>query len=162
MVSIVHRNTWWLYAIQVMEAQLLKHWSNGDPLLHTKRKEKEQQAIVDVSSICSLLICLLWQLLWTVLRALHCGPIRWDNYYYNTYRPVARDLWQHNLLLSSGCALRLGRFITINSRQLGCNYLQIHKCMVSILASSLFHIVTPINHIYWCHACAACVWSTSL
>ena len=41
---------------------------------------------------------------------------------YNSYSPVARDLWQRKPTLSEGAARGQGRFTAINPRQSGYNY----------------------------------------
>ena len=70
------------------------------------RKRTAEQAIVEARlfNLFFVEFCLLWQLLCTaVLRAPHCGPIRWDNImhlsmYCPTYPPTGRR-WGFDLIL---------------------------------------------------------------
>ena len=54
----------------------------------------------------SLLVCLLCQLLWKTRCARR--TVDQSDGIYNSYSTVARDLWQRQPPLSSGCALGLG------------------------------------------------------
>ena len=59
---------------------------------------------------------------------------------YNTHSPVARDLWQCKLTLSSGCALGLSRRTAIYLRQLS----------YTVLLSKTVHFFRTLNaHLFW-------------
>ena len=82
---------------------------------------------------------------------------------YNTYSPVARDLWQRKPTLSSGCAIGLGWFTAINPRHLGynCIGLWIQWCPPTVYKLGYSLLYTHSLHVH-VSLCMRTLWDSDL